>query len=168
VIHASPPCQSYSPHVSSSSSKWVPTAGKDEPALIAPVRDLLWVVGKPYVIENVYGARGELAWPILLCGTMFGLPIPRHRVFEIAPHRVVPPPHGECRGVAKAYAARRGWEYRDMSVTGKGRHAGTADRWAEIMDIRHPMRQHDFSEAIPPAYTEYIGASLMSALEQTP
>jgi DNA (cytosine-5)-methyltransferase 1 len=159
LIHASPPCQSYSPHVSSRSSQWVPTKGKDEPALIAAVRELVQQFGKPYVIENVMGARRELRSPVLLCGSMFGLPIARHRLFETSfPVDLLP--HPSCSGNAKRFAAERGWEYRDMSVTGKGRRAGTADRWREIMGITHAMTQAEIAESIPPAYAEWIGRQL--------
>lgn len=156
AIHASPPCQPYSKAVSSRSSKWNDTKGKDEPALIEPLRDLLIATELPYVIENVPSAPLD---GIILCGSMFGLDIPRHRIFE-SNVPMTAPEHPNCRGIAKAAAERRGWEYRDMSVTGKGRHAGWGERAAELLDIRHPMRQHDLKEAIPPAYTEWIGAQL--------
>lgn len=156
LVHASPPCQGYSPHVTSRSSKWVPTKGKDEPRLIESLRGVLQAAGVPYVIENVNGAKDFLISPVMLCGTMFDLPIPRHRYFE-ASFLVIAPDHPKCRGVAKAYAEKHGWEYRDMSVTGKGRRKGCAGRWCEIMDISHPMTQAELSEAIPPAYTQYIG-----------
>jgi DNA (cytosine-5)-methyltransferase 1 len=155
-IHASPPCQGYSPHVSSASSEWVPTLGRDEPRLIGAVRDLLLQVGKPYAIENVMGARNEMRSPTLLCGSMFGLDIARHRLFETSfPVDLLP--HPVCLGIAKEAAARRGWEYRDMSVTGKGRRAGTGARWSELLGVTHPMTQSELSEAIPPAYTHWIG-----------
>ena len=152
AVHASPPCQPYSRGVSSASSPWNDTKGKDEPALIEPVRQMLRAYGAPYVIENVEGAPLD---GITLCGSMFGMDIPRHRIFETS-FPVLAPGHPKCRGMAKAAAERRGWEYRDMSVTGKGRHAGTGDRWAELLGVDWPMRQHDLKEAIPPAYTEYI------------
>ena len=161
AIHASPPCQGYSKHVSSSSSKWVPTLGKDEPKLIAPVRELLIDSGLPYVIENVAGAKADLINPVMLCGNMFRLPIARHRYFETNWGLTVPP-HESCRGIAKQYAEHMGWEYRDMSVTGKGRHAGTSDRWKQILGIDWDMTQHELAECIPPAYTAYIGAALLN------
>ncbi len=81
VIHASPPCQKY--------STITPKANRgNHPDLIAPVRELLLATGKPFVIENVGGARKELMNPFMLCGTMFGLRTPcgaelqRHRHFE--------------------------------------------------------------------------------------
>ena len=121
------------------------------------------VAGRPYVIENVYGARGELLpWSAMLCGTAFGLPIHRHRLFE---SDVLIPSSG-CDGhvSARGYANERGWEYRDLRVTGKGRRAGTADRWREVLGIDWPTTQHELAEAIPPAYTEWIGLRLAAGL----
>lgn len=156
-IHASPPCQGYSPHVTTSSSQYSLTKGKDEPRLIEPLRDILQQLGVPYSLENVAGARAHLINPAVLCGSMFGLPTPRHRLFETDWGLTVPP-HPKCRGIAKAFAAERGWEYRDMSVTGKGRRAGTADRWKEILGIEPEaqLTQGQLAESIPPAYTEFI------------
>lgn len=164
AIHASPPCQPYSKAVSSSSSKWNDTRGKDEPALIQPVRQMLQAIGLPYVIENVRDAAPHMVDPITLCGSMFGLDIPRHRLIETS-WGMFQPYHPQCRGMAKRAAERRGWDYRDMSVTGKGRRAGWSDRAAELLGITHPMRQHDYKEAIPPVYTELIGMQLLKHLE---
>lgn len=172
VIHASPPCQGYSRHVSSASSEYAGTRGKDEPRLIWDVR-LLARHCRPvagWVIENVVGARDDLRGPLLLCGTMFDLPIPRHRLFEtsrsIDPFTV--PRHRACSGVARSYALAKGWDPRDMTVTGKGRRAGTKDRWAEVMgwpdDV--PVTQHGLREAIPPTYTEWIGHHLLRTQER--
>lgn len=163
-IWASPPCQGYSSHVSSRSSQWTPTLGKDEPRLIEPIRRRLEAAGVPFVIENVRGAASELRATLLLCGTMFGLPVTRHRLFE-SNILILSPPHVACRGVAKAYAAQRGWEHRDMTVTGKGRRAGTLGRWAEIMGIDWPVTQSEMTEAIPPAYSEHIGRAAIAHIE---
>lgn len=77
AIHASPPCQRY--------SSITRTAGTQDkhPDLIAATRDAIQRTGKPYVIENVPGA--PLENPLMLCGTMFGLLIVRHRLFETNP-----------------------------------------------------------------------------------
>lgn len=161
AIHASPPCQGYSPHVSSASSRWVPTLGKDEPRLIEAVRDRINLY--PYVIENVYGARDEMLWPSCLCGTAFGLAIHRHRLFEV---NAQPSPSSGCNRSqsARAWADERGWDYRDMTVTGKGRRAGTADRWRELLGMDWPTTQHELAEAIPPAYTEWVGAQILASM----
>jgi hypothetical protein len=168
AIHASPPCQGYSPHVSSESSRWAGTLGKNEARLIPIVRSTMWAAGLPFVIENVEGARSELQSPALLCGTMFGLPIPRHRLFETSFRfdALSWPRHPNCRGVAKRYAEERGWNPRDMTVTGKGRNAGTTDRWKEVMGWPDtPVTQHGLREAVPPSYTEHIGRGLLASLE---
>ena len=94
IIHASPPCQRYS----------VMTKGRwqdridGHPDLIAKTRELLIKSGKPYIIENVVGARKELINPVMLCGTMFkletkgGSQLRRHRYFEASfPVGLTPP-----------------------------------------------------------------------------
>ena len=65
-IHASPPCQGYS-HLTPAANRG------DHAKLIPAVRELLEASGKPWVIENVQGARRELRDPVMLCGSMFGL-----------------------------------------------------------------------------------------------
>jgi site-specific DNA-cytosine methylase len=72
VIHASPPCQAYS-----SAMKHL---AKPKPMLIDGVREALIRSGKRWVIENVPGA--PMRNPTILCGTMFGMRIHRHRLFE--------------------------------------------------------------------------------------
>ena len=74
VIHASPPCQAYS------AMQHIHKNHEEHPDLVEPVRKLLIASGKPYIIENVIGA--PLRVDLMLCGTMFGLRIIRHRIFE--------------------------------------------------------------------------------------
>jgi DNA (cytosine-5)-methyltransferase 1 len=79
VIHASPPCQAFS------DMRHAPAAKDGHPRLIAPVRDALRRLSRPYVIENVEGA--PLIDPVMLCGSQFGLGVAgfqlrRHRLFE--------------------------------------------------------------------------------------
>jgi DNA (cytosine-5)-methyltransferase 1 len=88
VIHASPPCQAYS---ITKSLPWV----DDYPELIEPLRNLLKETDKPYVIENVLGA--PLINPLELCGSMFGLPLIRHRLFECNPPIWFPPQPHACK-----------------------------------------------------------------------
>jgi DNA (cytosine-5)-methyltransferase 1 len=163
LIWASPPCQGYSNHVSSDNSPYVSSKGRSEPRLIANVRSRLVEYDTPYVIENVRGAKIFLRTPIELCGTMFGLPISRHRYFESS-FKLSSPIHYQCVGVAKRYSEKMGWEYRDMSVTGKGRHSGTSERWKQIMGIEHDMTQSQIAESIPPAYARYIGEQFLNDL----
>lgn len=157
LIHASPPCQPYSRAVTSRSSRWNDTLGRDEPALLEPIRERLRAIGVPYVIENVDGAPLD---GILLCGAMFGLDIPRHRRFETSAF-LLAPGHPDCRGIAKRAAAARGWDYRDMTVTGKGRRAGTSARWGELLGIDWSLSQRALKEAIPPSYTRWVGEQML-------
>src|SRR5205807_7713006 len=78
VIHASPPCQ----HAVQWNGINLARNGSvpDHSNLIAPTRDLLRSTGLPYVIEDVVGS--ELEPTLLLCGSMFGIDVRRHRLFE--------------------------------------------------------------------------------------
>ncbi len=78
AYHASPPCQAYSVCTKQEQKK-------NYKKLIGSIRNRLIPTGKPFVIENVLGAKLDLRANILLCGTMFGLPIHRHRIFEMFP-----------------------------------------------------------------------------------
>lgn len=157
LIHASPPCQSYSAHVHSPGI-WDRTRGYNAPRLINATREAALAIGRPFVIENVIGAVNVMGFSIILCGTMFGLPVTRHRLFETS-FAALAPGHPGCGGVAKRYAQSRCWDERDMRVSGKGRRAGTASRWKEILgiDADAPMTLHQLRECIPPAYTRYMG-----------
>jgi DNA (cytosine-5)-methyltransferase 1 len=77
-IHSSPPCQFASvltPMEHRSKHKnWIPET-----------REALIATGKLYDIENVENARRYLINPIMLCGSMFGLGVWRHRYFELHP-----------------------------------------------------------------------------------
>lgn len=149
VIHASPPCQRYS----ISTPKKCRAA---HPDLIASARDALQEVGKPYVIENVTGARKLLHNPIMLCGTMFELPIWRHRYFEIFPPlNVLLPPcrHDFVPVLISGTTRRKGVRRMDTPVA--IRRTAMGCDW---------MTTKELDEAIPPAYTEWIGHRLQEMM----
>jgi DNA (cytosine-5)-methyltransferase 1 len=178
AIHASPPCQRYS---TMTAGRWQDRI-ESHPDLIAPVRDLLKQTGRPYVIENVEGARAELINPILLCGTMFGLQtkhgsqLRRHRYFEMStPMFLVPTCQHNNGSVIGVYGGGQNPARRRPATIGVWGHAGgssardgltqfgTQDR-RDAMGIDW-MTGNELSEAIPPAYTEYIGKQLLTSLE---
>ena len=178
VIHASPPCQAFS---TMTKGRWQDRIG-DHPKLIEPVRELLKFTRKPFVIENVEGARRELITPFLLCGTMFGLQtkagsqLRRHRYFEYSLGFIWTPSYqhnsGSAIGVygggqnpARKKPATIGvWGHVGGSSTRDGiAQFGTQDR-RDAMGIDW-MTGKELSEAIPPAYTEYIGRYLMRHIE---
>jgi DNA (cytosine-5)-methyltransferase 1 len=145
AIHASPPCQGYS-HLTPAANRG------DHAKLIPAVRELLEASGKPWVIENVQGARLELRNPVMLCGSMFGLRTWRHRWFEASFHFAAPGPcdHREMpllvTTASKASRAKRHALGMKPKTVANAPAAYGVD-W---------MTCDGLKECIPPAYTEWI------------
>ena len=160
VIHASPPCQRYSVTCT------IP--GRDAgqyPDLVAATRDALRASGKPYLIENVPGA--PLVNPLILCGTMFpGLRVYRHRLFE-GNLPLVAPAHPRHQEVIEKPAGKRMAYYTSepgKMVTVSG-HLFSLAAGSAAMGIDW-MTRDELSQAIPPAYTRYLGEQIMAFLQQ--
>lgn len=158
VIHASPPCQAYS------ATRRL-TKADHHPELVDDVRQSLKATGKPYVIENVPGA--PLHNPLMLCGTMFNLGVIRHRLFECCPTMWFPPM--PCAHIGKTLpmwgksrrqALERGEQFSYVIVAG---NSFLIDEAKAAMGIEW-MTRKELSQAIPPAYTEWIGQQLMKTL----
>ena len=160
VIHASPPCQGYSKATKDDSVYVHYSQGRQTPKLIEPVRKALIKTGKYYIIENVAGAKNDLINPFYLTGFMFNLPIERKRYFETN-FSVKQPEAKVKRGFTKRYAEKNKIDYRDMSVTGKSRRKGSIDVWRKVMEMPWAGRGWELTEAIPPAYTLYIGSQFL-------
>jgi DNA (cytosine-5)-methyltransferase 1 len=154
VIHTSPPCQAYSITKS--------IHGNDHPALIEATRDALIATGKPYVIENVVGA--PLRSPLMLCGSMFpSLYVYRHRLFECNPPLFMAP--ATCQHSFKMPASKGAYHELNGTnfITCVGHNFKASDgRIAMGIDW---MTRAELSQAIPPAYCEYIGRQLRHILE---
>jgi DNA (cytosine-5)-methyltransferase 1 len=145
AIHASPPCQAYSPHLRH--------RARPSERLIEPTRALFKATGLPYVIENVKGA------PLtggMLCGSSFDLPIWRHRYFETAPAMMSPP----CRHDLVPHPLN---PYNTKSKRRDGITGVTDPKWKAAMGIDW-MTGEEIAEAIPPAYTQFIGEQLLEHL----
>jgi DNA (cytosine-5)-methyltransferase 1 len=151
AIHASPPCHD---HVRTFVAK------NGTGALLARTRDALEQAGLPWVIENVPGAPMRADYK--LCGCMFGLPkLTRERWFETSWHgfEMRPPCHHPEPSVTAAgtgipshswfYGKVDGYEYHRLM--------------REAMGIDW-MTRAGLVQAIPPAYTEYIGRQLLEHL----
>lgn len=157
AIHASPPCQ----HASALTKGTNRGNGVHYPSLIEPTRALLIESGLPYVIENVQGAA--VRRDVTLCGERFGLRVIRHRYFECS-FPTVQPEHVPHRG---RVAGMRHGEWFDgpyFAVYGDGGGKGTVAQWRDAMGIDWTHERKSIAEAIPPAYTEYIGDLLMNHL----
>ena len=158
AIHASPPCQAYT-------SLQALYQHVERADLLAPTRDALIEIGRPWVIENVIGA--PIHSGVYLCGTMFdGLRVYRHRWFE-TPFLIFQPFHPRHTMPAYAHRAPDGRSRKEIymdgdsfaSVTGHiGVYAGPG------MGIDW-MNGAELSQAIPPAYTKWVGTHLLAALE---
>lgn len=149
AIHASPPCQHYTPLRALHPDK-------EYPDLLAATRDALIATGKPWVIENVPGA--PIHSGVLLCGTMFGLRVYRHRWFETS-FLLMQPPHPKHEAPAPTKNRRAAFaDGAFASVT------GDIGSWAGVAMGVDWMTGDELSQAIPPAYTEWIGNHLVAAI----
>ena len=158
AVHSSPPCQHKA--LATLSQR---LAGADYPDLIGPTRDLLLAnFDGPWVMENVPGAA--LRPDIRLCGCQFGLTLPgvgylkRERWFETSwrgfylemPHRHT------GHAISIAGHGTPAW------MRAKTGHIGVAE-WRQVMQIDWTTRA-ELTEALPPAYTEFVGARLLEHL----
>ncbi len=150
VIHASPPCQEYSRTKSLHPQM-------THPDLLGAVRTLLQATGNPWVIENVVGAPFE-HW-ISLCGAQFGLRTYRHRRFETS-HLMFQPEHP--RHVARVLNGGYDQNWTGFYCVTGGGNAPLATM-NKAMQIGWMLRR-ELTQAIPPAYTEFIGKQLMAVL----
>lgn len=153
---ASPPCQKFSV-----ANKIHGDRGYCD--LIEPIRERLQATGKPFVIENVRGA--PLRNKMMLCGTMFGLQIRRHRYFECSFPIYFAPASCSCKGKFGYTNASRGQSSfkkgaRLICVAG---HNFILKEAQIAMGIDW-MNQDEIAEAIPPAYSEYLGKYMAEAL----
>lgn len=149
AVHASPPCQAFT-------EAWK-IRQREHPDLIGPTRELLNEIGLPYIIENVEGA--PLLDPVLLCGAMFpGLRTYRHRLFETN-FPLWRPDHPDHKAkTTKMGRPPNTDEF--MHVVG---HFAGVPQARDAMGISW-MSRNELKEAIPPRYTEYVGAQLLSHL----
>lgn len=152
AIHASPPCQSFTAYRRRGQG-----VGDSYPDLIAPVRAMLEATGLPYVIENIVGA--PLEHPVQLCGSSFGLDVRRHRLFETN-WPVVAPPCNHAWQTPRFPPATNRTNLRSTVEVGAYRCHAIAPG---AMGIDW-MTNDELSEAIPPAYTSWIGAQLAGYL----
>ena len=157
VIHASPPCQHYS-----ACRNYPQCQKKIYPDLIAATRSRLLMSGRIYVIENVKGS--PLIEPSRLTGTMFGLKMHRERWFESNVFFFTP----EHRGLAGERLGKRGFVCMvgcgDGGRTGLPKDHRTKEAWVNASGIDW-MTMYEMTQAIPPAYTEWIGERLIEIID---
>jgi DNA (cytosine-5)-methyltransferase 1 len=155
AIHASPPCQAYTTMNN--------RHGSSSPPLIAETREALQRTGLPWVIENVPGARAHLIDPVRITGAMVGCAAHRPRLFEASFAMLSPPPVPDAGNAVAVYGkndGRRLWTRSDGSelrvCSLSEARAGMGIDWMEWDELR---------EAIPPSFTEWVGAQLLAHVQ---
>lgn len=147
-FHASPPCQEYSRTKSLHTNTFAD--------LLIPTREALNHTGRPYVIENVCGAKMKNA--IILDGPMFGLKVIRKRKFE-SNKLLLQPGIGYKNGSIGGKNSTRATH--DGYYTCSGHQMGTLKEWQDATGL-HWMTKSEIAEAIPPAYTHWLGLQLFA------
>lgn len=142
--------------------------------LIPATRRRLEASGLPFVIENVPGA--PLRADIVLCGSMFGLGVRRHRLFESSVPLSAPPcRHADQDAASPGYPVKRYHSGRPVVCRspvigvfggGKGLGRGEVELWRAAMGIGW-MSRRELAEAIPPAYTRHIGRQLLAVYRRS-
>lgn len=131
---------------------------------ISPLRPILQRLGKPYVMENVQGARHLMREPVMLCGTMFGLRVLRHRLFETN-WPLKQPAHAKHAGTVTdgtyvGVYGQGGAMWADKAKTRRRAGSRRTEDWRAAMEIEW-MERGELTQAVPPAYTAYIGTELL-------
>jgi DNA (cytosine-5)-methyltransferase 1 len=152
AIHASPPCQAYS----TMGNRW----RGDWPDLLTATITRLRTHGAPFIVENVEGAARQMPDYFRLTGSMFGLGVHRPRLFVSNMLILTPGPTRAPVGCVGVYGTR---------PDGRRLNSRTPIRAASsLLEAQDAMGMdwadwHGTKEAIPPAYTEYLGGQLIGA-----
>ncbi|WP_431907278.1 DNA methylase [Amycolatopsis thermoflava] len=156
AVHASAPCQTHCTLTKGNRAR--PGWRDSHPDLVAPTREALIHTGRPFVMENVPTA--PLRRDVVLCGEMFDLAVIRHRVFELGGWTTTPPAHRKHRGRVAGMRHGQWFEGPYFAVYGEGGGKGTIAQWQQAMGITWTGVRRELAEAIPPAYTHWIGTRL--------
>jgi DNA (cytosine-5)-methyltransferase 1 len=172
VIHASPPCQEYSKsrYLRDMSAQRLGIEPDIKDKLVESTRNILIATGKDWIMENVEWA--PMPGAIVLCGSMFGLPLLRHRAFESSILLFMP---GNCNHPDGFYSAiggkirghgiyDSGKEYSDKHGRKKRREGYSGKAKGVVAMGIDWMTVNEMCQAIPPAYTEWIGKQFMNTV----
>lgn len=168
VVHASPPCPRYS-------TATMPEARANAPDLLGPVYDALDAGPVAvWVIEDVVGA--PMRAPLMLCGASFGLgaicadgvrrPLRRHRLFDSSAPIMGPGCMCDSREPIGVYG--QGGRALRPDIPGRSRKRGfmgTPDEKRAALGTPWIRKRQQVANAIPPAYTQFIGGQLIDYLE---
>jgi len=157
AVHASPPCQFYSATRNVNRHK----TDDDYQDLIPAFRAKLKAWGGPWIIENVEGSSLKPEASIVLCGSNFNLKTYRHRVFESNVFLMAQPHSPHRHKIARRSKDIEGNPDAYLNPVG---HYPCVKRHAQAVGIDWRMTREELAQAIPPAYTRYLGAQLLNFL----
>jgi len=155
LIWASPPCQQFSV----SSRRWINVGYDFDGDMIQATRKLLLKTGKPFIIENVIGS--PLRKDLILCGQMFALRVVRHRIFEINGFRVPQLKHLKHK---KPLNFNHSY-YVNLTGHGGQSYSFKMEDWQNAIGISHIHKKEHLTQAVPPAYSKYIGENFLKSAD---
>lgn len=174
AVHASPPCQAFTQMSAKHRGKG--GLADERVDLLTPTLELLRPLDIPWIVENVQGSVPPLRPTLKLHGGMFDLGVHRPRLFE-SNVMLLAPRMPECKEPVGVYGdkpdGRRLWtrtrnngNYKTAAVPKKPilRAPRSTEEAQEAMGMDW-ADWHGTKEAIPPAYTEFIGQQLMAHLK---
>lgn len=163
-IHTSPPCQGEAAPTKGTNAARNTRTGRTHPRLIAPTRTALDATGRPYVIENVPGS--EVRKDLRLCGEQFGLGVLMHRYFELGGWTAPQPAHPAHRGKVRGWRHGQYFDGPYVAAYGKGGGKATTEEIQQAKRIDWSADHFNLREALPPAYTHWIGAAFLARTAQ--
>ncbi|MGW4050841.1 DNA methylase [Streptomyces sp. NPDC004779] len=155
AVHASWPCQ-HDAAITKGTNQHLRDTYAD---LYDEGRDAMLATGRPWIIETT-AARPD----VVLCGTQFGLPILRHRKFEVHGWTPLAPPHVRHRGRVRGWRHGQYHEGEYLAVYGKGGGKASVPEMQQALGIDWTDVHEELTEAIPPAYTQFLGEQLLAQL----
>ncbi|MCX5582105.1 DNA methylase [Streptomyces erythrochromogenes] len=156
VIHASPPCQKRCALTvgTNKSRGW----GGQHVDLVAPTRELLDASGLPYEPDGKADVRKD----VTLCGEMFGLGVLRHRNFELGGWSTAQPKHLKHRGRVRGWRHGKYYPGPYVAAYGKGGGKASVPEMQQAMGIDWTDVREELTEAIPPAFSEWLGRAFLA------
>ncbi|WP_049574992.1 hypothetical protein [Streptomyces sp. SBT349] len=158
-IHASWPCQ----HDNALALGTNAHLRETYPDLIASGRAAMLTTGRPWVIENSMTA--PMRRDVVLCGTQFGLPIFRHRAFEVHGWFPMGLPHPPHRGRVRGWRHGAWHDGEFLAAYGKGGGKANVPEMRAALGIDWTADHKELTEAIPPAYTRFLGEQAIAQLD---
>ncbi|WP_024760168.1 DNA cytosine methyltransferase [Streptomyces exfoliatus] len=158
-VHSSPPCQAgCALTIGTNRSKgW----GGTHVDLVPPTRVLLEASGLPYVIEQPNG-KAAIRKDVWLCGEMFSLGVLRHRNFELGRWSAAQPAHPKHRGRVRGHRHGEFFDGPYVAAYGSGGGKATVPEMQAAMGITWTDVREELTEAIPPAFSQWLGTAFLA------